>query len=61
MPKKSKNTKTMETKKYNYFYYGRPISRANFLKATPGNWEKEVDEYGCYSWGGYQAVERDEE
>jgi len=57
---KTKNTKTMETKKYNYFYYGRSIPRANFIKAVPDNWEDEVIN-GTYSWGGYQAVERDEE
>ena len=53
--KTTKNTKT-----YNYYYYGRPISRANFIKSVPSSWQDEVDEYGTYSWGGYQAVERDE-
>ena len=53
--------KTTKTKKYNYFYYGMPITRSNFLKAVPENWEDEVDEYGTYSWGGYKAVERDED
>ena len=48
-------------KKYNYFYYGMPITRSDFLKAVPENWEEEVDEYGTYSWGGYRAVERDED
>ena len=52
---------TTKTKKYNYFYYGRPIPRANFIKSVPDNWENEVDEYASYSWGGYQAVERDED
>jgi hypothetical protein len=56
---KTKNTKN--TKKYNYFYYGRAISRVNFIKAVPENWQDKVDEYGTYSWGGYRAVERDEE
>ena len=53
--------KTKKTKKYNYFYYGIPIPKANFLKSVPENWQEEVDEYGTYSWGGYRAVERDEE
>lgn len=58
---KQKIMKTQKTKKYNYFYYGRAISRANFLKAVPENWEDEVNEYGIYSWGGYEAVEIDED
>ena len=53
--------KTKKTKKYKYLYYGTPIPKANFLKSVPENWQEEVDEYGCYSYGGYQAVERDEE
>jgi len=53
---KTKNTKN--TKKYNYFYYGRPIPKANYLKAVPENWEDEVDD-GIFSWGGYKAVEID--
>ena len=52
--------KTKNTKNYNFFYYGMPISRAEFLKAVPNNWQDEVDEYGTYSWGGYRAVNIDE-
>jgi hypothetical protein len=58
--KKVKTTKKMKTTKYNYFYYGMPITRAAFLKAVPENWQDEVDEYGCYSWGGYRAIDLDE-
>ena len=58
--KKTKNMKTTNTKKYNFFYYGRSIPRANFEKAVPENWQDEVNEYGCYSWGGYEAIEIDE-
>ena len=54
----TKNTK--KTTKYIYFYYGMPIPKGNFLKSVPENWEDEVDEYGCYSWGGYRAVDIDE-
>jgi hypothetical protein len=59
--KKVKTTKKTTTKKFNFFYYGRPIPRAEFLKSVPDNWQEEVDEYGCYSWGGYRAVERDDD
>ena len=52
---------TEKTKKYNFFYYGRSIPKANFLKSVPENWEDEVDTYGTYSWGGYEAVEIDED
>ena len=55
--KTTKNTKN--TKKFNFFYYGMPITRAAFLKAVPENWEDEIDEYGTYSWGGYRVVEID--
>jgi hypothetical protein len=51
---------TKKRKKFNYFYYGRPIPRAEFLKAVPENWQEEVNEYGTYSWGGYRAVDIDE-
>ena len=40
----------------NYFYDGTPITKAQFLKAVPENWENEV-ENGEYSWGYYRAVE----
>ena len=55
------HNKTKKMKKYNFFYYGRSIPRANFEKAVPENWEDEVNEYGCYSWGGYEAIEIDED
>ena len=55
-----KTNTTNTTKKYNYFYYGQSIPRANFIKEVPENWEDEVDEYGTYSWGGYRAVENEE-
>lgn len=46
-------------KKYNYFYNKQPISKDQFLKSVPGNWESEVidDEY---SYGYYRAVGIDE-
>jgi len=44
-------------KKYNYFYNGQPISKAEFLKRVPENWETEVVA-GEYSWGYYRATER---
>jgi hypothetical protein len=59
--KKVKTTKKMKTTKYNYFYYGMPITSAEFEKAVPSSWQDEVDEYGTYSYGGYRAVERDDD
>lgn len=44
---------------YNFFYYGIAITKDQFLAAVPANWEKQVDEYGEYSYGGYRAVARD--
>lgn len=44
---------------YNYFYYGQPITKKEFLANVPGNWESEVDENGEYSFGGYTAIARD--
>ena len=53
-------TKNTKTKKYIFFYYGMPITKGNFLKAVPENWEDEINEYGTYSYGGYRVVEIDE-
>ena len=43
---------------YNYFYYGQAITKAEFLKHVPENWESEVKN-GEYSYGGYRAIARD--
>ncbi len=45
-------------KTYNYFYNGTPITKSQFIKSVPENWEEEV-ENGEYSYGYYIAVERD--
>ena len=45
-------------KKYNYFYNGVAISKAQFVKSVPSNWENEINEYGEYSYGYYRAVEK---
>jgi hypothetical protein len=45
-------------KKYNFFYNGTPITKAQFEKAVPESWEQEV-ENGVYSWGYYDAIEVD--
>lgn len=44
--------------KYNYFYYGQPISKSQFVTNVPENWENEVNN-GEYSFGGYRAIYRD--
>lgn len=46
-------------KTYNYFYYGRPISKDNFLKEVPEDWEEKVNALGHFSFGGYDAFERE--
>ena len=46
-------------KKYNYFYDKTPITRAQFLKAVPEDWESEVVN-GEYSYGCYRASEIEE-
>lgn len=46
-------------RKFNYFYAGKPITKKAFLNAVPENWENEIDEYGCYSYGYYSASEID--
>lgn len=51
--------KTTE-KEYNYFYYGTPIFKAQFIANVPENWESEINEYGEYSYGGYRAIEVEE-
>ncbi len=51
---------TQKTKKYNYFYYGMPITRSEFLKEVPEKWEDWVIN-GYFSWGGYDAEEINED
>jgi len=47
----------MKTKKrFNYRYDGRAITREQFEKAVPENWQYELDEYGYYSYGYYSAT-----
>jgi hypothetical protein len=59
MKTKTQKTNKMKTTKYNYFYYGMPIPRAEFIKAVPSSWQDEVIN-GTYSWGGYRAIDIDE-
>lgn len=47
-------------RKYNYYYNGQPLSKENFLENVPENWEEDLDEYGGYSWGYYEAIQIDE-
>jgi hypothetical protein len=54
------NNKTHNTmKKYNYTHNGQIISKAIFITGVPMNWEKEVNEYGEYSYGYFKATLRD--
>ena len=43
-------------KKYNYYYDGQPILELEFSNFTPDDWEEDVDEFGCYSYGYYEAI-----
>ena len=43
--------------KYNYFYDGQAITKSQFLKAVPDNWEDDIKD-GEYNWGSYRAIER---
>ena len=43
-------------KRYNYFYNGIAISKAQFLANVPEGWENGV-ENGEYSYGYYRAIE----
>ena len=42
-------------KRYNYFYNGIAISKAQFLSNVPEGWENDV-ENGEYSHGYYRAI-----
>jgi hypothetical protein len=44
-------------KTYSYYYNGQPISKSQFMKSAPENWESEVID-GEYSNGYYRAVQR---
>jgi hypothetical protein len=48
-------------KTYNYFYDKQPITKEEFEKNVPKNWQDEVNEFGQYSYGYYRATEIDEE
>jgi hypothetical protein len=43
-------------KKYNYFYYGQPIPKSQFISEVPNWWKEEVID-GEYSFGGFRAIE----
>jgi hypothetical protein len=46
-------------KKYIYYYHGQPIQKERFLSSVPEDWEKDVNEYGEFSYGGFKAISRD--
>jgi hypothetical protein len=46
-------------KKFNYFYNGQSITKSEFEKNVPENWQDDLNEFGEFSWGYYRAVERD--
>jgi len=43
--------------KYNYFYDGMAITKAEFLRYVPTDWEDHVDPLGEFSYGHYRAVQ----
>ena len=45
--------------KFNFFYDGTPIPKAEFLFQVPITWIYDIDEYGEYSWGYYRATKLD--
>lgn len=45
-------------KKFNYFYNKQPITKEEFLKSVPKNWENDIND-GEYSYGYYRAIEID--
>ena len=47
-------------KRYNYYYNGTPITKAQFLQSVPKDWEDEVKN-GEYSYGYYRAIEVENE
>jgi hypothetical protein len=36
-----------------------PITKDAFLKAVPSMWENDINEYGCYYYGYFKALEID--
>ena len=42
--------------KYIYKYNGQAIPFKNWIKEVPENWEQQLDEFGCFSWGYYSAT-----
>lgn len=32
------------------------ISKAEFERNAPANWQEQLDEFGCFSWGYFTAT-----
>lgn len=45
--------------KFRFTYDRQSITRAEFERNVPANWQDEVDENGYYSWGYYSAQKID--
>jgi len=45
-------------KTYNYFYDGQPITKEQFEKNVPKDWQNELSKFGKYSYGYYTAKEK---
>ena len=45
-------------KKYNYYFYGTPITKALFEVEVPSDWKENIVD-AEYTYGGFRAIERD--
>jgi hypothetical protein len=43
-------------KRFNFFYYNTSITKSEFNKKVPKNWQDNLNEYNEYSYGGFKAI-----
>jgi hypothetical protein len=40
---------------FNFTYYGQSITRKEFEKYAPADWQERLDEFDEFHWGAYKA------
>jgi hypothetical protein len=53
---RNKNENDMKT--FNYYYGNQPITKSEFERNVPENWQEQIENYE-FSYGYFKAVERD--
>lgn len=43
-------------KNFRFTYYGRAITKAQFEKEAPTDWQEKLNDNYEFVWGGYKAI-----